>query len=229
MSEVGLQQLDDIPKITATDQVIKIWRDVPCPFCGNDYGYRKVIIARDGWIVHSRCLDKYNQFVQTRERAERVAMEEAKQAAVRAKHEANIERRGTDMSVWCGKIMDDYLGRRDELSKEERDEHMFFDNVQRELERANEVLEQFVKDIQRDPVYALEWGMKAFSAAAKYKVHSQIKYWFENGLSVAEIKEILEQETFRGSRSPARSTSPSSNLMEQEILAVYSNVCKPWC
>ena len=68
------------------------------------------------------------------------------------------------------------------------------------------------------PWYELEWSQAVFTAAAELKVAEKVVRYLEGGRSAIEIRDELTRELLLGAGSPARSTSPQHNLMDQEIV-----------
>jgi hypothetical protein len=96
---------------------------------------------------------------------------------------------------------------------------------ERKVESADGHLAEFVTKMQDAPWHALEWSGIAFGAAADKKVYSTmleaIRAARHRGSDDETIFGILKQyalrESLRIARNPPRSTSPTSNLMEQCI------------
>jgi hypothetical protein len=98
------------------------------------------------------------------------------------------------------------------------------------IESAQHTIGKFHAAIDSDPSYAMSWGMDAYRAAASMKVQTIVLRWLDvvnddaypnvtRDNVVAMITNEFTRDVMREARSPARSTSPTSNLMEQEILA----------
>ncbi len=188
-----------------------------CYHCDETFRARKSAAADDGNVVHRRCLDGYAEALREARRIATRISDEAKMVAQRARHESTIEQRGTDMAAFAS--FDNRAA--GDPDSDLRKDWNFFHAANRALERADETLAKFAARLTSDPSHAFEWGMDAIAASADKKVFGQIAYYFERGLSVEEIKDLTDKEVYRGARSPARSTSPISNLMEQEIVSAH--------
>lgn len=94
----------------------------------------------------------------------------------------------------------------------------------RRLATARAKIEKFQAEVELDPAHALSWGIGAFAAAAEIRVLRQVVADFESGATAAEVKSWLMSHVIQGSRTPAHSTSPTSNLIEQYVLASYAEV-----
>ncbi len=191
-----------------------------CAHCDEAFGRKKVAKADDGMVVHRRCLEGYDNMRSAKRHVERREAEEAELAEKRARLAANIERRGTDMSAFASFDNPEIRS----LDGEDYAEWCFFLEAVTTLERAEKRLAEWGERLAGNPENAFSWSMEAFDAAADKSVFGQVAYYFERGLSVEEIKELADREVYRGARSPARSTSPVSNLMEQEVVAAYARV-----
>ena len=90
------------------------------------------------------------------------------------------------------------------------------------IENYNTQQEKFIDELRENPESAMAWSISMFSSVAKYRVALVVKDYFESGASESDIIEYMNDQVVRMSRWPARSTSPTSNLMEQEKLAAYA-------
>jgi hypothetical protein len=94
-------------------------------------------------------------------------------------------------------------------------------------DQAQEAIDKFKADLDKDPSHALTWGLDAFQNAARLKVASMLVYGFtpREGTStctIQEAREFLMDRVMNKARYPAQSTSPTSNLMEQYEAAAYT-------
>jgi hypothetical protein len=78
-----------------------------------------------------------------------------------------------------------------------------------------------------------EWADKLFVAAAENRVYGAVLAWCNHDPDrspedcvefLAEVRSEAEREVRAAARWPHRSTSPSSNLMKQEIGAAWAKV-----
>lgn len=87
---------------------------------------------------------------------------------------------------------------------------------------AKEKLAVFATELQSNPIYALTWADKQFTFAAYIGVANDVLPMLEAGSTIDHISSVLGESVLRAARTPARSTSPSSNLMEQEKLKILA-------
>ena len=85
-------------------------------------------------------------------------------------------------------------------------------------------MNEFKTKLEKDASYAFEWSQAAFAAAAEIEVGRIIVAAMESGTTAEAIKSNALDQALRGARYPARSTSVQSNLMEQEVAAVWAKV-----
>jgi hypothetical protein len=99
------------------------------------------------------------------------------------------------------------------------DTKLMLEIVERKRKFAREELDKFAANMAKNPAYALEWSGGAFTAAGDYEVCSWILAAVDEnaGVGLEKIIKQLERDVLRAARYPSRSTSPTSNLMEQEI------------
>lgn len=93
------------------------------------------------------------------------------------------------------------------------------------LERAASTLETFRKRFDENPLYAFDWGGDAAAAAARQHVAMGLKGIMEHqeaGGADAALK-AAEREVLNLAAAPKHSSSPLSNLVEQERLAAYAD------
>lgn len=102
----------------------------------------------------------------------------------------------------------------------------------REKERADGILARFAEKFASDPMRAFEWSQDAFQAAAVSEATSTLLRYVDSLAEGKEsddeigerIAEWLRSEVLRMAKYPPRSTSPQSNLVEQEKLAAYARL-----
>jgi hypothetical protein len=95
---------------------------------------------------------------------------------------------------------------------------------QRKIDDAQNKLDKFKADFDKDPAYALSWSNGVFRHAAELQLFRQVLTALEGDASLAEITESLTSRVMHKSRYPAQSTSPTSNLMEQYELSVAAEL-----
>lgn len=85
-------------------------------------------------------------------------------------------------------------------------------------DRAKAELDKWAAAFAQNPARELEWSVGTFENAATLKVAETIIYHHERGVSSHEILQELQEEIRRASRRGlSRSTSPTSNLMEDAM------------
>jgi hypothetical protein len=94
-------------------------------------------------------------------------------------------------------------------------------------EQAQESIDKFKEQLDKDPAHALSWGLDTFHNAARLKVAQMLVYGFTptDGTTVYTVDQAVDFLTDRimsKTRWPAQSTSPTSNLMEQYEAAAYA-------
>lgn len=138
--------------------------------------------------------------------------------------------------------LDRLAAEREQRAAERRTLAEFADNFDRDLiaadyplwhaaRWANDVLEgheniarYLGEKFAKDPAHTMEWGDQYFTRAAHWKVALDFKDVFENGLSKQEIVDTFTREVLRRAASSSRSTSATSNLMEDRLRASYAGL-----
>jgi len=100
------------------------------------------------------------------------------------------------------------------------------ENFARELVNdAEGGLSRFAESFSQNPAYAFEWSSQAFRAAARLQVGKSLLAWMEGEPTSAEkIMDQVRGFVLRGAQYPERSTSMQSNLMKQEVVAVWAEL-----
>ena len=97
--------------------------------------------------------------------------------------------------------------------------------LEKEVERARKSLKKFQAGLENDPVYALTWFEGAFTAAAEVKVGAAVLVELKNNsVTIDDVRDHVERTIRRLAKYPPRSTSPVSNLMEQEENAAWARL-----
>jgi len=96
-----------------------------------------------------------------------------------------------------------------------------------QAEQAQAQIDKFKSELDKDPAYALSWGLTAFQSAARLKVANMLVEAFSpregaHEYTVANAVGHLTDRVMSKARYPAQSTSPTSNLMEQYEAAAYA-------
>ena len=95
------------------------------------------------------------------------------------------------------------------------------------IHAAESILAKFKADLNGRASYAMAWSMAAFEAAAEVDVWNQIKGFVKGSLDLG-LKDgdlqgrVLEMVTRNGMQVTGRSTSPTHNLMAEEIRAAWT-------
>jgi hypothetical protein len=94
-------------------------------------------------------------------------------------------------------------------------------------EQAQESIDKFKEQLDKDPAHALSWGLDAFHNAARLRVANMLVYGFtpKDGspvYTVEQARDFLTDRIMSKARWPAQSTSPTANLMEQYEAAAYT-------
>lgn len=94
------------------------------------------------------------------------------------------------------------------------------------VKSANDTLAKFQQKLADDPAYAFSWASDAMTAAAKLKVANVVLASIEKfpELTIEMVRKEAATQMRRAARYPARSTSPVSNVMEQEIGAAWAEL-----
>jgi hypothetical protein len=94
-------------------------------------------------------------------------------------------------------------------------------------EQAQAQIDKFKAELDKDPAYALSWGLNAFQSAARLKVAKMLIVAFteckgETLCTIEQARDTLMDRVMHKARYPAQSTSPTSNLMEQYEAAAFA-------
>lgn len=90
-----------------------------------------------------------------------------------------------------------------------------------EIAAARTTLGKFAEKLDAHPATAFEWGMSAVDAAARIEVFGQLKDVLDAPTVVlSKVVLAMQRDVVRRSRYPSRSTSPLSNLMDDERMKV---------
>lgn len=97
-----------------------------------------------------------------------------------------------------------------------------------EVESATKAIAKFAEKLVKDPSYEMGWSGNAFANAAAHKVWSTVLCDCDAVMGKDNAMELLVKEyqkvVMRGAMYPERSTSPASNLMNQEITMAWAKV-----
>ncbi len=87
---------------------------------------------------------------------------------------------------------------------------------------------KFAEELVKHPAHTLQWSHNMFTAAAEYELAKLVKHIVEKGHTYEVLINEISQRVIQGASSPARSTSPTSNLMEQEKVAKMADLIRDW-
>lgn len=106
--------------------------------------------------------------------------------------------------------------------------------VEAEQSAATKSLDKFKENLEVNPHYAFEWSQAAFKAAGTLQMTGSVLRaleWYQKPETRSPEKECLEgirDEAYRavmgGARNPARSSSPTSNLIETETVRAWADL-----
>lgn len=106
-------------------------------------------------------------------------------------------------------------------------QEFFLKLCREDLREADRQLEKFLTRFADSPAYAFEWADSAIAAAATQRVITQVV----KALTAEDSKATLDsiccyalKEAMRAIRDPARSTSPTSNLVETAIGSAWYHI-----
>lgn len=113
--------------------------------------------------------------------------------------------------------------------------HAFRNLCEQRTTAAYHSIQKETEKLLADPLHTLSWGMQLFSAAADRAVWLEALQTVQHAINsdsdeadAAPIIAALQQNALRNilqaARSPARSSSPTSNLAEQERSAAYARM-----
>ncbi len=103
--------------------------------------------------------------------------------------------------------------------------------LNKRVEAAQKKLNKFKEDLDVNPVYAMEWSLSTFTAAAEHKVFGLLAHAIdaraEKGEAYPEIikgiTESCQREVNMRARDSSASTSPTANVMNREILGCWAD------
>jgi hypothetical protein len=114
------------------------------------------------------------------------------------------------------------------------------ETLRSKIEKERDVIASFTKSLAEDPSHAFEWSKNSFTAAARLKVYDQAHKAITQSRGTPELYrkksdgtafntldnliEFSQKEVNRRASSPSHSSSPTTNLMEQEYLAAWADI-----
>lgn len=116
--------------------------------------------------------------------------------------------------------------------------------LDRELTKAHNSIASFAAEVVKNPAHTLEWSHSTFKCAARihvltmamqsitdengkptaYKVHDEGAKGLKTWDTVPYLMDYAQREVNRRSGNAGMSTSPTSNLMDREMLAAWAEV-----
>lgn len=104
--------------------------------------------------------------------------------------------------------------------------------VKNTIESAQYTIAKFQENLAVNPAYAFEWSDGAFRAAADIKIAHFVQGFLDaevpegttDEARVEHLRKYATRQVMNGARSPKRSTSPCTNLLEQDELAAWANL-----
>lgn len=193
----------------------------PCPYCQKHFGNRALLVASDGLAVHKmKCFQAYEDRIKVAQRAQRKANEDAEQAERKLVREHLAELRGGSLGSLLAQDVES-------LPQDEMAVYWFVMEISGSLKSAQKIVAKFSQELAdetRCVSHTMESSMRVFNAAATVAKVPQLLEHIFRGCPAADIVSTLQDDVLREARSPSRSTSPTSNLMEQEILATNAGM-----
>ena len=92
-------------------------------------------------------------------------------------------------------------------------------HIAQRIEVAQKRTVQFISDFAKYPTAALEGAQGVFDASAQLEALNRVQAQLARGISVEDILEGAHRAILNKARDPHRSTSATSNLIEQCRLA----------
>lgn len=99
--------------------------------------------------------------------------------------------------------------------------------LERTISRSQSTMDDFKAAFDKDPVNALQWADKTYQAAAMAKLYSDLLDRLQAMSDDLHQDFLKKQEAavldrvLRAAGDPTRSTSPSTNLMDQYLGSAY--------
>lgn len=145
-----------------------------------------------------------------------------KQALIQAKEEAEAKAKAERLArIESRGPAEEFAEKSNELKGEERKLAYIIRHALRVVSTKEEEIEKFNESMKSDPIYALSWGITQYVGFAKIRVMEELLRHFEYGCTFDDWKNYAIEQALRGARYPARSTSTTSNLMEQCITEAW--------
>lgn len=99
-------------------------------------------------------------------------------------------------------------------------------SISRARKVAEESITKFAGEIVKNPSYALSWSFDQFRNAARVEVAARFQSLVEGGYDSQVIKDEVIRNAVRAASSNNRSTSATSNLMEDELRVAWVELAR---
>lgn len=91
---------------------------------------------------------------------------------------------------------------------------------------AEKQIAKFATEVVANPSYALSWSLDQFKHAARIEIANRFQEMVEAGHSLEVIKAEVIKQAMQLASTSSRSTSPTSNLMEDERRVAWVNLAR---
>lgn len=91
---------------------------------------------------------------------------------------------------------------------------------------ATAAIAKFAAEVVESPSYALSWSINQFKYAAQLEVGHRVQRWIEAGVTYTNIKNEVIRQAMQLASNSSRSTSPTSNLMDDELRVAYVEIAR---
>ena len=99
-------------------------------------------------------------------------------------------------------------------------------NLESSLASNQARIAKFAVEVQEYPAHAMAWAMSTFSVAAEIRVLLEVIDALKSGCTLSAAIEHCKQRVLWGASNPPRSTSVTSNLLEQEVVVAYAKTAE---
>lgn len=204
--------MTDLTYITVKHADIDVVRQAYKRFTGN---------RPDGRWSELRLRDEVGTLIVLLEAAEqRKAAEEAQAAADRAARSALAASRG-----FFEEFAKNTYGRVDLPADEVKLANAAYVALNQKAE-AEKQIAKFATEVVANPSYALSWSVDMFKHAARIEIADRFQKMVEAGHSLEVIKGAVLKQAMQLASNSSRSTSPTSNLMEDERRVAWANLAR---
>jgi hypothetical protein len=99
-------------------------------------------------------------------------------------------------------------------------------SILRQRKTATAAIAKFAVDVVENPSYALSWSINQFKYAAQLDVGHRVQRWIESGVEFSVIKNEIIRKAMQLASNSSRSTSATSNLMDDELRVAYVELAR---